>query len=202
MGVMVERIRGIKARPVIFSASPINNGSTLARLGGSNRLHEYAVALKEFAAKEKLPYADQFHVLVDLWANNKPKELLANSLVVVKQLAQDESLTGVEHLRAFLAAQDKIPTKPVSMQGDAVHPGPSRPTDDGRRPVEGTGRRRLCQQRDHRRGRQAGRGQGVQGGSAQGRGRQDRVRPVGRAAAVPVPDDARAVLPLYPTILD
>ena len=35
MGAMVERIRGIQARPVIFSASPINNGSTMARLGGN-----------------------------------------------------------------------------------------------------------------------------------------------------------------------
>ena len=30
MGTMVERIRGIKARPVILSASPVNDGSTLA----------------------------------------------------------------------------------------------------------------------------------------------------------------------------
>ena len=34
------------------------------------------------------------------------------------------ALDGVEHLRAFLAAQEKSPNKPVSMQGDPVHPGP------------------------------------------------------------------------------
>jgi hypothetical protein len=33
-------------------------------------------------------------------------------------------VVGVEHLRAFLAAQEKVPTRPVSMQGDPVHPGP------------------------------------------------------------------------------
>src|SRR5881396_3631447 len=49
MGTMVERIRSIKARPVIFSASPINNGNTMANLGGNKRLHEYAAALKEFS---------------------------------------------------------------------------------------------------------------------------------------------------------
>ena len=38
MVVMVQRIRSVQARPVIFSASPINNGSTLARLGGNQRL--------------------------------------------------------------------------------------------------------------------------------------------------------------------
>jgi lysophospholipase L1-like esterase len=88
MGAMVERIRGIQARPVILSASPINNGSTMTSLGGNKRLHDYAVALKEFAASEKIPYADQFHALVDIWGNNKPQELLANSLGVLKQLTR------------------------------------------------------------------------------------------------------------------
>src|SRR5213596_2524136 len=52
MGTMVERIRGIQARPVILSASPVNNGDTMAKLGGNQRLHEYAAALKDYAAKE------------------------------------------------------------------------------------------------------------------------------------------------------
>src|SRR3954471_13979463 len=47
MKTMVDRIRSIQARPVILSASPVNNGETLAKLaGGNQRLHEYAVALK------------------------------------------------------------------------------------------------------------------------------------------------------------
>src|SRR5258708_1793792 len=72
MGTMVERIRAIHARPVILSASPINNGDTLAKLGGNKRLHEYALALKDFSAEQKIPYADQFHALVDSWGKNKP----------------------------------------------------------------------------------------------------------------------------------
>ena len=80
MGTMVERIRSIKARPVIFAASPVNNGETMAKLGGNRRLHEYAVALKEFAAKEQIPYADQFHALLDIWGKNKPRETVANSI--------------------------------------------------------------------------------------------------------------------------
>src|SRR6185436_84941 len=113
-----------KARPVILAASPVNNGDTMARLGGNQRLHEYAVALKEFSAKEAIPFADQFHLLLDLWGKNKPKENIANSLASLKLVAADDSTAGVEHLRAFLAAQEKSPVKPVSMQGDAVHPGP------------------------------------------------------------------------------
>jgi lysophospholipase L1-like esterase len=124
MGMMVKRIRALKARPVIFSASPINDGSTLARLGSNKRLDEYATALKAFCAEEKLPYADQFHVLIDIWGKNKPQEHLANSINNLKMAATDDSVAGVEHLRAFLAAQEKSKVKPVSMQGDAVHPGP------------------------------------------------------------------------------
>ncbi len=125
MHLMVERIRAINARPVIFSPSPVNNGSTMENLDhGNRRLHEYAVALKEYAAKEKVPYADQFHALIDVWGRNKPKEILANTIGLFRQLARDDALTGVEHLRAFLDAQDQSPIKPVSMQGDPVHPGP------------------------------------------------------------------------------
>jgi lysophospholipase L1-like esterase len=120
MGGMVERIRGIKARAVILAASPVNDGTTTARLAGRNvRLDEYATALKTFCAKEEIPYADQFHALVDVWGKNKLRENIA----ALRPLAGDDSLAGVEHLRAFLAAQDKNPVKAVSMQGDPVHPG-------------------------------------------------------------------------------
>jgi lysophospholipase L1-like esterase len=123
MVTMLQRIRGVQARPVIFSASPINNGDTLAALGRNTQLHEYATALKPLAEKEGVPYADQFHALVDVWGKNKPKENLANALATLKTLSQDETLSGVEHLRAFLAAQEKSPATGVALQGDPVHPG-------------------------------------------------------------------------------
>jgi lysophospholipase L1-like esterase len=124
METMVGRIRGIKARPVLFAASPVNNGDTLGKLGGNQRLHDYAVALKAYAAKEQIPFADQFHLLLDLWGANKPRENLANAVSALRALAADDSVAGVEHLRSFLFAQEKSATKPVSMQGDPVHPGP------------------------------------------------------------------------------
>jgi hypothetical protein len=72
MGVMVGKITAIHARPVIFSASPLNDGSTMAKLTFPNqRLNDYAVALKDFCAERKLPYADQFHALIDVWGMNK-----------------------------------------------------------------------------------------------------------------------------------
>jgi lysophospholipase L1-like esterase len=121
MGTMVGRIRGINARPVILSASPVNDGSTMTDLQDRNRrLDEYATALKSFCEKEQISYADQFHALVTVWGKNKAGE----SIAALKSLTGDDSLAGVEHLRAFLAAQQKNAFKGVSLQGDGVHPGP------------------------------------------------------------------------------
>ncbi len=126
MGQLAQKIQSVKARPVFFAASPVNNGSTLGKpTGGNDRLHEYATALKPFAAEQKAPYADQFHALIDVWGKNKPRENLANSINQLKALAQDDKLDGVEDLRKFLAAQAKAEGAPVSMMGDAVHPGPT-----------------------------------------------------------------------------
>ncbi|MBA4186669.1 MAG: hypothetical protein C0467_01485 [Planctomycetaceae bacterium] len=125
MGTMVERIRKVGARPVMFSASPVNDGTLLAKATGRNlRLSEYAKSLKEFSEKEKLPYADQFHALVDVWGKNKPRENMLATIADLKLAASDDSLSGVEHLRAFLAAQEKAPAKGVNLAGDPVHPGP------------------------------------------------------------------------------
>src|SRR4051812_4808862 len=75
MGTMVERIKGIKARPVILSASPVNDGTSMAKLTGRNvQLSEFSKALEGFSAKQEIPYADQFHALVDVWGKNKPRE--------------------------------------------------------------------------------------------------------------------------------
>ncbi len=72
MGTMVARIKAAGARPVILSASPVNDGLGAGKFAARNaRLDEYATALKPFAEKEKIPYADQFHALVEVWAKNK-----------------------------------------------------------------------------------------------------------------------------------
>lgn len=125
MGTMTERIKKSGARPVILSASPVNDGTLSTKLGGRNqRLDEYATALKAFCEKEKLPYADQFHACLDPWGKNKPREKLTPVAIAdLKAAAADDTLAGVEQLRAFLAAQAKDPAKGVNLQGDPVHPG-------------------------------------------------------------------------------
>jgi len=126
MGTLVGRIRDVKARPVIFTSSPVNNGNTTDKLDGHNaRLQQYAAGLKAFAAKENLPYSDQFDALVDVWATNKPRENLANTLLGLRALlASQPDLLGAEHLKAFLDVWSKADKQPVTMMGDAVHPGP------------------------------------------------------------------------------
>ncbi len=123
MKVMVDRIRATGARPVILAPSPVNNGDTMAKLGGNQRLHEYSVALKEFCAAEKIPYGDQFHALLDVWGKNKPNENLLTLLGQIKGAAGNKSLAGAEHLQAFLAVHEKSSKDLVTMMGDPVHPG-------------------------------------------------------------------------------
>jgi lysophospholipase L1-like esterase len=123
MARLTERIQSVKARPVFFTASPVNNGDTMAKLGGNARLNDYAVALKKFAAEQHAPYADQFHALLDVWGHNKPREPLASAVTTVKViLAKDDRLPGAEHLRAFIAEAEKDGKPLVAMLGDPVHP--------------------------------------------------------------------------------
>ena len=124
MGTMVARIKSSGARPVILAASPVNDGTVSTKLAGRNqRLDEYATALKAFCEKENLPYADQFHACLDAWGKNKPREKIVSAVADLKMAANDDSIAGVDHLRAFLAAQAKEPAAGVNLQGDPVHPG-------------------------------------------------------------------------------
>ncbi|MCE9605655.1 MAG: SGNH/GDSL hydrolase family protein [Planctomycetia bacterium] len=126
MKTMLERIRSIQARPVLLSASPVNDGTAPPTTKTQNkRLDEYALALKELAAEQKVPYADQFHPLVGLWAKNKPDEVLANTKPFLAAIVAEGKTDGVEHLRSFIDAQAKRSRQPISMQGDPVHPGPN-----------------------------------------------------------------------------
>jgi lysophospholipase L1-like esterase len=126
MGTLLGRIRALNARPVLFSSSPVNNGAFAPKQDGANRLRDYALALQALTAKEGIPYANQFGILVDFWAANKPRENLARSLADLRGLvAAQPTLAGGEHLKAFLDVWSKEAKQPVSMMGDPVHPGPT-----------------------------------------------------------------------------
>lgn len=126
MQTMLERIGSAGARPVILTASPVNDGTAPPTSKTFNkRLDEYANELKKLAAAKGIPFADQYHPLVGLWAKNKPNELLLKLVQDAEVLAKTDGVEGSEHLKAFLAAQAKRTRPLVSMQGDPVHPGPN-----------------------------------------------------------------------------
>ena len=201
MGTMTTRIRGVKARPVILSASPINNGETMAKLGGNKRLSEYALALKEFSAKEELPYADQFHALIDIWGKNKPQEQIAEAYMTVARLAANKSLPGVEHLNEFVAVGDKLSPKPVTMMGDPVHPGPT-----GQLMMAAALLKRLGADGAVSTVTMSASGEGVYKGckvtdvkADDGKVSFDRLD---ECLPFPIPNESRAVLPLAPEVLE
>ncbi|MDB5307776.1 MAG: GDSL-like Lipase/Acylhydrolase [Gemmataceae bacterium] len=202
MGMMVGRIRGIKARPVILAASPVNDGTVSAKLGGRNqRLDEYATALKEFSAKEKIPYADQFHALLDVWGKNKQRENLANVIGAVRGLAADNSVAGVEHLREFLAVQDKTPDKPVSMHGDAVHPGPTGQLMMAAALLKALGADGFVSAVTVDAAGKVVEAKGCEVTDAKAEDHKLAFDRLDESLPFPIPDDARAVLPLAPDVL-
>ena len=195
------KIRAAGARPVYFTASPMNNGDTMTRLGGNTKLHQYAEALQKFSGTKNAPFADQFHAVIDVWGNNKPREALAAQLDAAEKMAKDDNLAGVEHLRAFLAVQAKG-ARPVSMLGDAVHPGP---------PGQLVMAAALL--------KQLGAEGFVSSATLDGKGKVEQAKGCvvdgvkwedGKLAfdrldgclPFPIPDEARPVLPLFPTILE
>jgi lysophospholipase L1-like esterase len=203
MGKMVERIRSVKARPVIFSASPINDGSTMTKLsGGDKKLSAYAEALKEFAAKEKAPYADQFHALVDVWGKNKAREALVPVLPMIRQLAKNDSLEGVQHLREFLAANDKNTANPVTLQGDPVHPGAPGQLMMAAALLKALDAQGFVSSATIDADGKVGDTKGCKIDAAKADGGKLTFDRLDDCLPFPIPDDARAVLPLYPTILD
>jgi lysophospholipase L1-like esterase len=202
MGTMTEKIRSVKARPIMFAPSPVNDGATMAKLGGNQKLHDYSVALKEFAAKEKIPFSDQFHEVIDIWGKNKPNEPLANSINTIKGLAKDDKLLGVEHLKAFLTAQEKRTEPLVSMQGDPVHPGAPGQLMMAAALLKQLGANGFVSSATIDAGGKVSDAKGCVIDAVKAETSRLSFDRIDDCLPFPIPDDARAVLPLYPAILD
>ena len=79
MKEMLRRIRDTHARPVLLAPSPVNDGTTSPSLEGRNvTLDRYSTALGALAGERGLPWADQFHALLDRWGSNKDVSLGGN----------------------------------------------------------------------------------------------------------------------------
>lgn len=124
---MLEQIRQLAARPVWISPSPVNDGSSPAQWKSTPSLRNatldsYSTALGEAAREHKVPYADQFHLLAPVWARNTA---LLNLLNAAQSLAGSPDVPGGDQLQAWVKGfQASGVEMPVSLGGDAVHPGP------------------------------------------------------------------------------
>jgi lysophospholipase L1-like esterase len=200
MGQLDGMIRALGARPVYFTSSPINNGDTMARPGGNNKLHQYAEALQKFSADKNAPFADQFHAVIDVWGKNKPRENLAALLDSSEKIAKDDAVAGVEHLHAFLAEQAKGP-RPVSMQGDPVHPGPPGQLIMAAALLKELGADGFVSSATlDVSGKVESKGCVVD--SVKSDGGKLAFDRLDECLPFPIPDEARPVLPLFPTILE
>ena len=201
MGLLDGKIRGEAARPVYFTSSPINSGDTMAKLGGNTKLHQYAEALKKFSAEKEAPFADQFHAVIDVWGKNKPRESLAVALEATEKMAKDDTLAGVEHLRAFLAVQAKGP-RPVSMQGDPVHPGPPGQLTMAAALLKELGAPGFVSSATLDANGKVSEAKGCVVDGVKADGSKLAFDRLDECLPFPIPDEAHAVLPLYPTILE
>ncbi len=195
-------IRKVGARPVFLTASPVNSGDTMAKLGGNQRLHDYAVALKKFAAEEKAPFADQFHQLIDVWGKNKPNENRLAAILAVERLTGDKSLAGVEHLKAFVEANKADRAKLVTMQGDAVHPGPVGQLMMAAALLKDLGAEPLVSSVSIVVGEKEAKTQRCKVSNLESSGSKITFERLDECAAFPIPDEARAGLMLFPLPLE
>jgi len=201
-----ERIKAIGARPVYLTASPLNNGDTLAKLTGPTRgnakLQQLALALETFAASKQALFADQFHAVIDIWGTNKPREMVANALLGVKTLSQDNRLQGVEHLRTFLDAQEKSSDRPVSMMGNEAHPGPPGQLMMAAALLKELGAEGFVSSVAINAAAKSCDAKGCQVSELQVADTGLSFQRLDKSLPFPLPDEARNVLPLFPTILD
>ncbi len=127
METLIQRIRAIHARPVLFSPSAINDVGQRASLGPNRLLQEYTQALKELAAREKVPFADQFHPLLGFWNRIKQRDPLKEAVKTIEQQqSKDANETPVDDPGSLLPARPISKDKPSPLAGgDPVYPGPA-----------------------------------------------------------------------------
>lgn len=124
MKKLVSQIESIGARPVLFSASPVNDGGLPGRLPPSwnATLERYATELGKVAAAGKIPWGDQFHALHSRWTHNTRLVLLPGYLA---DWLETEDVPGREHLQAWIASVKPLAGRRyASLERDSVHPGP------------------------------------------------------------------------------
>ncbi len=126
MTKLVGNIRAINARPILISASPVNDGSLMNAWVGDrcHRVHPFTVALIEFGKKENVLTIDQYHPLLALWGPNKTLDN-ANALAAhIRLLKPEHNVPDLASLQTFAKSWEGKPAA-IQFTGDDVHLGPA-----------------------------------------------------------------------------
>jgi len=120
---LVDRIRKAGARPVLFAPSPVNIGGVAANWVAWNKtLASFSASLGAYAANEGIPYANQFEMLHPWWERNTAD---LHAIDLIRRTADRKEFPGQEHLVAWVKFWDEYKgIRPVVLEGDPVHPGP------------------------------------------------------------------------------
>lgn len=127
MNILVERIIKSGARPVLFTSSPVNDGTPGKSLKGRNfTIDLYSSALGGFSAARKIPFANQFHTLIDIWAANKPLEKVVAFAEEAVNILSLQDLPGRQSIEEWLKTwnESDMNKKSANLGGNPVHPGP------------------------------------------------------------------------------
>ncbi|MGB8355355.1 MAG: GDSL-type esterase/lipase family protein [Chthoniobacteraceae bacterium] len=117
-------IRALPAQPLLFSSSPVNDGSLLNQWESDRcqRLHPFTEALKEMGKKENVPVIDQYHALLDVWGVNRIVVDAGSLADRAATLKPESGVPGLDQLKAFSKAWANQP-RGVQLGGDSVHTG-------------------------------------------------------------------------------
>ncbi|HNS33126.1 MAG TPA: GDSL-type esterase/lipase family protein [bacterium] len=128
MNILVDRIRKAGARPVLFTSSAVNDGTSSRNLKGRNlTIDLYSSALEGFAAAHRVPFANQFHTLLDLWGANKIVENMILFSENVKATVSISDVPGKDLLEQWIDTWEKsgMEKRGINLGGNPVHPGPA-----------------------------------------------------------------------------
>ncbi len=130
MKEIIAKIRAIPAQPVLFSSSPVDDGSMMNdwRSPRCEKIHPFTVALKKLAEEEKVVFVDQYHPLVDVWGQNRRKgaEAAAAKAAANPPAPAPAAPTPPAPAPDAKPVPPKAPIPPslIPLGGDPVHPGP------------------------------------------------------------------------------
>ncbi len=128
---LVERIKGIGALPVLFTPHPLIDGVYFAAIKKHSMKYNVegsSSGLCVLAAEQGLPFADQFHTLVDVWAKNYPIQSVHYAASVARDvLEKQKDLPGRENLQQWVDTWSKseMAASGADIGIDYVHPGPA-----------------------------------------------------------------------------